>query len=116
MKPRINFITIPTNDLKKSFAFYRDGLGLSTKGIDRKSNTSELQSPCNLVCRLLLEKKDTDATGTNTMTEGWPATLDFPGGGSHLLAMIGDGSNYDIALESVTHPTDRHHSAVPFEH
>src|SRR5256885_11255998 len=24
---------------------------------DRKSNTSELQSPCNLVCRLLLEKK-----------------------------------------------------------
>src|SRR5256885_3753275 len=26
---------------------------------DRKSNTSELQSPCNLVCRLLLEKKNT---------------------------------------------------------
>src|SRR2546426_6017949 len=25
---------------------------------DRKSNTSELQSPCNLVCRLLLEKKN----------------------------------------------------------
>src|SRR5205807_3967164 len=25
--------------------------------IDRKSTTSELQSPCNLVCRLLLEKK-----------------------------------------------------------
>src|SRR5256885_12016318 len=25
--------------------------------LDRKSNTSELQSPCNLVCRLLLEKK-----------------------------------------------------------
>src|SRR2546426_7560805 len=24
---------------------------------DRKSTTSELQSPCNLVCRLLLEKK-----------------------------------------------------------
>src|SRR2546426_6689795 len=24
---------------------------------DRKSHTSELQSPCNLVCRLLLEKK-----------------------------------------------------------
>ena len=35
MKPRINFITIPTNDLKKSFAFYRDGLGLSTKGIKK---------------------------------------------------------------------------------
>src|SRR2546426_7961016 len=26
---------------------------------DRKEHTSELQSPCNLVCRLLLEKKKT---------------------------------------------------------
>src|SRR5256885_14235106 len=26
-------------------------------GVDRKKHTSELQSPCNLVCRLLLEKK-----------------------------------------------------------
>src|SRR2546426_6410811 len=30
--------------------------------LDRKSNTSELQSPCNLVCRLLLEKKKTTTT------------------------------------------------------
>src|SRR5207248_8727219 len=28
-------------------------------GLDRKSNTSELQSPYDLVCRLLLEKKNT---------------------------------------------------------
>src|SRR5256885_11936001 len=28
--------------------------------IDRKEHTSELQSPCNLVCRLLLEKKKND--------------------------------------------------------
>src|SRR2546426_9332170 len=27
-----------------------------------KKNTSELQSPCNLVCRLLLEKKNTERT------------------------------------------------------
>src|SRR5688500_20090186 len=25
--------------------------------LDRKEHTSELQSPCNIVCRLLLEKK-----------------------------------------------------------
>src|SRR5256885_9967580 len=33
-------------------------------GADRRSeeHTSELQSPCNLVCRLLLEKKITSAT------------------------------------------------------
>src|SRR2546426_8972634 len=32
----------------------------STRDTDRKEHTSELQSPCNLVCRLLLEKKNTE--------------------------------------------------------
>src|SRR6266850_7615714 len=30
-------------------------------------HTSELQSPCNLVCRLLLEKKKKKKTNTNTL-------------------------------------------------
>jgi predicted lactoylglutathione lyase len=33
MKPRLNVITLAVNDLEKSLAFYRDGLGLPTKGI-----------------------------------------------------------------------------------
>jgi len=33
MKPRLNVITIAVDDLEKSLAFYRDGLGLPTKGI-----------------------------------------------------------------------------------
>jgi hypothetical protein len=33
MKPRINVITLGVSDLKKSLAFYRDGLGLPTEGI-----------------------------------------------------------------------------------
>ncbi len=33
MKPQINVITLAVEDLAKSFAFYRDGLGLPTKGI-----------------------------------------------------------------------------------
>jgi len=33
MKPRLNVITLAVNDLEKSFVFYRDGLGLPTKGI-----------------------------------------------------------------------------------
>src|SRR5688500_19320374 len=40
--------------------FFRPGVLFSTKGakFDRsEEHTSELQSPCNLVCRLLLEKK-----------------------------------------------------------
>jgi catechol 2,3-dioxygenase-like lactoylglutathione lyase family enzyme len=33
VKPRINVLTIAVNDLEKSLAFYRDGLGLPTQGI-----------------------------------------------------------------------------------
>lgn len=33
MKPRINVLTLGVDDLQKSLAFYREGLGLSTKGI-----------------------------------------------------------------------------------
>src|SRR5256885_12661683 len=41
-------------------AVFTDGDGLS---VDRsEEHTSELQSPCNLVCRLLLEKKKNNRT------------------------------------------------------
>lgn len=33
MKPRINLLTLGVDDLRKSLHFYRDGLGLETKGI-----------------------------------------------------------------------------------
>ena len=33
MKPRITLITLAVDDLERSVAFYRDGLGLPTKGI-----------------------------------------------------------------------------------
>lgn len=33
MKPRISVITLGVDDLDKSVAFYRDGLGLSTDGV-----------------------------------------------------------------------------------
>jgi uncharacterized protein len=33
MKPRLNVITLSVKDLERSLAFYRDGLGLPTKGI-----------------------------------------------------------------------------------
>src|ERR1039457_4908841 len=40
-----------------------------------EEHTSELQSPCNLVCRLLLEKKNNKTTTSQTA----PATHDVPG-------------------------------------
>lgn len=33
MEPRLTFITLGVDDLERAVAFYRDGLGLSTKGI-----------------------------------------------------------------------------------
>jgi uncharacterized protein len=33
IKPRISMITLGVNDLEKSLAFYRDGLGLQTPGV-----------------------------------------------------------------------------------
>ena len=33
MKPRINVITLGVDDLERALKFYRDGLGLKTKGI-----------------------------------------------------------------------------------
>ncbi len=33
MKPRVTLITIGVDDLERSLAFYRDGLGLKTEGI-----------------------------------------------------------------------------------
>src|SRR2546426_3645503 len=35
-------------------------LGLEREALRSEEHTSELQSPCNLVCRLLLEKKKKD--------------------------------------------------------
>lgn len=33
MKPRISFLTLGVDDLERSLAFYRDGMGLNTDGI-----------------------------------------------------------------------------------
>src|SRR5256885_5167487 len=46
-------------DLRLTYLFISHNLGVVAHLSDRRSeeHTSELQSPCNLVCRLLLEKK-----------------------------------------------------------
>src|SRR2546426_9089364 len=58
----IVFLVIDTHHNRDVFAFGRrrdhDLLG-SRRQVRSEEHTSELQSPCNLVCRLLLEKKKT---------------------------------------------------------
>src|SRR5205807_2966572 len=55
-RPRIG---IPAREVLKvtdTFGFHPSMVGFERS----EEHTSELQSPCNLVCRLLLEKKNTD--------------------------------------------------------
>jgi predicted lactoylglutathione lyase len=51
MKPRLNILTLAVEDLDKSQAFYRDGLGLTTDGVLEGTNyvTFELQTGLALV-------------------------------------------------------------------
>src|SRR2546426_1969291 len=44
-----------------TYWFQRDGQKPVRRGNRSEEHTSELQSPCNLVCRLLLEKKKDEA-------------------------------------------------------
>src|SRR5256885_11561618 len=45
------------------------------RGPRSEEHTSELQSPCNLVCRLLLEKKKKKTTNNTSSTETTRTTL-----------------------------------------
>src|SRR5256885_3567379 len=58
-----NFASLPTQRVVSSTAsrpFDRDNVfAFNELRLRSEEHTSELQSPCNLVCRLLLEKKNT---------------------------------------------------------
>src|SRR2546426_5092225 len=50
-----------------SLAFMGSSLERSARLDRSEEHTSELQSPCNLVCRLLLEKKKKNTTNYTTL-------------------------------------------------
>src|SRR5256885_12159291 len=56
------FRSYHVRDLDEARAFYGTLLGCQEGRSEE--HTSELQSPCNLVCRLLLEKKKRNTPGT----------------------------------------------------
>src|SRR5205807_3719766 len=58
-------------DRGQSFANLRaDARGAQIReGLRSEEHTSELQSPCNLVCRLLLEKKKMNDTACDTVPQ-----------------------------------------------
>src|SRR5256885_11977765 len=57
---------------------------IAGQGHRSEEHTSELQSPCNLVCRLLLEKKKNSARASRSYhaTTSLPNTLPHPSPGS----------------------------------
>src|SRR5256885_8638451 len=57
--------------------FTRGDVGRFVAGAEGRSeeHTSELQSPCNLVCRLLLEKKKNDRSRIHFMADSTSHTL-----------------------------------------
>src|SRR5256885_9046513 len=53
---------------------YQSQKDLLQVDIRSEEHTSELQSPCNLVCRLLLEKKNRRVIQTTVSRDGCPRT------------------------------------------
>ena len=55
MEPRLNVIVLAVDDLERALAFYRDGLGLHTKGavatdlVDEKTGAAARSSSSNSI-------------------------------------------------------------------
>lgn len=60
MKPRININTLAVDDIEKSLAFYRDGLGLPTEGLTEGADQVlyELEGNLYLVLNLRSELEE----------------------------------------------------------
>src|SRR2546426_5863001 len=58
-------------DLAGTEYFERDRAASTTPSARSEEHTSELQSPCNLVCRLLLEKKKRKRSIVMRSEGGW---------------------------------------------
>ena len=55
MEPRIHVITLGVDDLERSLAFYRDGLGLPTAGVIGTEFVGDDESPAGAVVMFELE-------------------------------------------------------------
>src|SRR6266536_5247174 len=55
MKPQIGVVTLGVDDLNRSLKFYRDGLGLPTKGITGEEFKGDHASPAGAVAMFHLE-------------------------------------------------------------
>src|SRR5256885_3743871 len=66
LQDRCEFLGRPARDVEAAVGESAADVGLSQHRLRSEEHTSELQSPCNLVCRLLLEKKKKKTTDGST--------------------------------------------------
>src|SRR2546426_2246675 len=59
------------NELRKRTVLYSQAVTAPSLDVRSEEHTSELQSPCNLVCRLLLEKKKKEKSADNPRLGEW---------------------------------------------
>src|SRR2546426_1098283 len=74
-------------------------IAMPATSVRSEEHTSELQSPCNLVCRLLLEKKKKHAATAQATHRPWPQPFCVPGGSresykASVSVVAGDTSSY----------------------
>jgi catechol 2,3-dioxygenase-like lactoylglutathione lyase family enzyme len=55
MEPRIDVITLAVSDLERALEFYRDGLGLPTRGIVATEFTGDADTPAGAIAIIELE-------------------------------------------------------------
>ena len=95
MKPHLSVVTLAVNDLEKSLVFYRDGLGLPTKGIVATQFKGTETEPAGAVAffELCEELVDFLVAGDITL-EGFSSgkLLDKAFcAGAHAFVLIADG-------------------------
>jgi catechol 2,3-dioxygenase-like lactoylglutathione lyase family enzyme len=101
MKQRINVITIGVNNLEKSLKFYRDGLGLKTKGIIGTEFKGDEKHPAGAVVMFNLEGNlilslypRTELAKDSNEPESAPSSTEFSIGHA-----VGSKEEVDIVME-----------------
>src|SRR5256885_9541316 len=80
---------------------------ISTKRCRSEEHTSELQSPCNLVCRLLLEKKKNTSCPRTTTPSRWNAAGALTSSGLGCAASISRSVSSSCASPLYASPARR---------
>ena len=101
MKQRINVITIGVNNLEKSLKFYRDGLGLKTKGIIGTEFEGDETHPAGAVAMFNFEGNlilslypRTELAKDSNEPESAPSSTEFSIGHA-----VGSKEEVDIVME-----------------